>query len=128
MYASAGVCTCAYVCLPYRCKDVFQILLQARKQNQTVKLPAKWLALAALTEGIFSKKSDVVSCVPKTGCNLRECIPIARDKLLIGCSDQHVTSIMHTIVSFHSTIRVVHLEILGIKISTFSTAAKLCRQ
>ena len=44
-----------------RYRNVFQILLQARKQNQAVKLPAKWLALAALTEGVFSKKSDVVS-------------------------------------------------------------------
>ena len=76
MYACAGVCTCAYVCLPYRYRNVFQILLQARKKNQAVKLQAKWLALAALTVEGFSKKSDVVSCVRKTGCNLRECIPI----------------------------------------------------
>ena len=46
------------------------------KKNQAVKLQAKWLALATLTVEGFSKKSDVVSCVRKTGCNLRECIPI----------------------------------------------------
>ena len=63
------MCMCA-------CLTGIGMYFRPKKKDQAVKLPAKWLALAALTEGIFSKKSDVVSCVPKTGCNLRECIPI----------------------------------------------------
>ena len=34
-----------------------------QKKNQAVRLPVKWLALEALTEGLFSEKSDVVRCV-----------------------------------------------------------------
>ena len=34
-----------------------------QEKDQPVKLPVKWLALEALTEGVFSEKSDVVSFV-----------------------------------------------------------------
>ena len=34
-----------------------------QEMDPPVKLPVKWLALEALTEGIFSEKSDVVSYV-----------------------------------------------------------------
>ena len=34
-----------------------------QEKDQGVKLPVKWLALEALTEGVFSEKSDVVSYV-----------------------------------------------------------------
>ena len=34
-----------------------------QEKDQAVKLPVKWLALEALTEGVFSEKSDVVSFV-----------------------------------------------------------------
>ena len=34
-------------------------------KDQSVKLPVKWLALEAMTEGVFSEKSDVVSFLPK---------------------------------------------------------------
>ena len=34
-----------------------------QEKEQSVKLPIKWLALEALTEGVFSEKSDVVSYV-----------------------------------------------------------------
>ena len=34
-----------------------------QEKNQSIKLPVKWLALEALTEWVFSEKSDVVSFV-----------------------------------------------------------------
>ena len=34
-----------------------------QEKDHAVKLPVKWLALEALTEGVFSEKSDVVSYV-----------------------------------------------------------------
>ena len=34
-----------------------------QEKDQSIKLPVKWLALEALTEWVFSEKSDVVSFV-----------------------------------------------------------------
>ena len=32
-----------------------------QEKDQSVRLPIKWVAVEALTEGVFSEKSDVVS-------------------------------------------------------------------
>ena len=44
-------------------------------KDQAVKLPVKWLALEALTEGIFSEKSDVVSYVTRMWFNIALSVP-----------------------------------------------------
>ena len=52
-----------------------------QEKDQGVKLPVKWLALEALTEGVFSEKSDVVSYVDLQVCSC--CLnnkPMARNK------------------------------------------------
>ena len=41
-----------------------------QKKNQAIRLPVKWLALEALTEGLFSEKSDVVSRVTDRWYNM----------------------------------------------------------
>ena len=33
-----------------------------KEEEEEVKLPARWMALESLVDGIFSEKSDVVSC------------------------------------------------------------------
>ena len=33
-----------------------------KEEGEEVKLPARWMALESLVDGIFSEKSDVVSC------------------------------------------------------------------
>ena len=33
------------------------------KSGSSVKLPFKWMPLESLQEGLFSEKSDVVSCI-----------------------------------------------------------------
>jgi len=35
---------------------------QMMEEGEEVKLPARWMALESLVDGIFSEKSDVVSC------------------------------------------------------------------
>ena len=56
-----------------------------QEKDQGVKLPVKWLALEALTEGVFSEKSDVVSYVANNQFTI-ECLcclnnkPMARNK------------------------------------------------
>ena len=42
-----------------------------QEKDKTVKLPVKWLALEALTEGLFSEKTDVVSCATDKWCVIR---------------------------------------------------------
>ena len=39
-----------------------------QEKDQSIKLPVKWLALEALTEGVFSEKSDVVGFVAEHPC------------------------------------------------------------
>ena len=34
------------------------------KSGSSIKLPFKWMPLESLQEGLFSQKSDVVSCTP----------------------------------------------------------------
>ena len=35
---------------------------QIKEEGEEVKLPARWMALESLMDGMFSEKSDVVGC------------------------------------------------------------------
>ena len=39
-----------------------------QEKDQSVRLPIKWVAVEALTEGVFSEKSDVVNFFFETFC------------------------------------------------------------
>ena len=62
-----------------------------QEKKEAVKLPVKWLALEALTEGVFSEKSDVVSYVTKTECNIHEC---TKD----GCTNLFPVTLLHNLL------------------------------
>ena len=45
-------------------EDIYSLgYFRQDKSGGSVKLPFKWMALESLQEGVFSQKSDVVSCM-----------------------------------------------------------------
>ncbi len=49
-------------------EDVYSKNYFRQEKSAAVKLPVKWMALESLTDGVFTEKTDVVSCVCQNGC------------------------------------------------------------
>ena len=62
-----------------------------QEKNQSVKLPVKWLSPEALTEGVFSEKSDVVSYASLVArpshCPVVDCLHTISNQKLDGGKD-----------------------------------------
>ncbi len=43
-------------------EDVYAKNYFRQEKSASVKLPVKWMALESLTDGVFTEKTDVVSC------------------------------------------------------------------
>ena len=44
-------------------EDIYSKTYFRQQSHTSVKLPVKWMALESLQEGVFSEKTDVVSCI-----------------------------------------------------------------